>query len=135
MTPQRVADISEPIEQLYSDLTDELLINIARHLSKSTATWSALHEIETLEEMGQLTQENIEIINTYVAKMPEEIKKAMNESRLEALGEIENKLQQAADNGYLTKPVTDSTVDVVQALSNQAAEQLNLVNQTMLNTS
>jgi hypothetical protein len=135
MTPQKVADISEPIEQLYSDLTDELLINIARHLSKSTATWSALHEIETLEEMGQLTQENIEIINTYVAKMPEEIKKAMNESRLEALGEIEKKLQQAADNGYLTKPVTDSTVDVVQALSNQAAEQLNLVNQTMLNTS
>jgi hypothetical protein len=135
MTPQKVADISEPIEQLYSDLTDELLINIARHLSKSTATWSALHEIETLEEMGQLTQENIEIINTYVAKMPEEIKKAMNESRLEALGEIENKLQQAADNGYLTKPVTDSTVDVVQALSSQAAEQLNLVNQTMLNTS
>lgn len=135
MTPQKVADISEPIEQLYSDLTDELLINIARHLSKSTATWSALHEIETLEEMGQLTQENIEIINTYVAKMPEEIKKAMNESRLEALGEIENKLQQAADNGYLTKPVTDSTVDVVQALSNQAAEQLNLINQTMLNTS
>lgn len=135
MTPQKVADISEPIEQLYSDLTDELLINIARHLSKSTATWSALHEIETLEEMGQLTQENIEIINTYVAKMPEEIKKAMNESRLEALGEIENKLQRAADNGYLTKPVTDSTVDVVQALSNQAAEQLNLVNQTMLNTS
>lgn len=135
MTPQKVADISEPIEQLYSDLTDELLINIARHLSKSTATWSALHEIETLEEMGQLTQENIEIINTYVTKMPEEIKKAMNESRLEALGEIENKLQQAADNGYLTKPVTDSTVDVVQALSNQAAEQLNLVNQTMLNTS
>ena len=135
MTPKKVADISEPIEQLYSDLTDELLINIARHLSKSTATWSALHEIETLEEMGQLTQENIEIINTYVAKMPEEIKKAMNESRLEALEEIEKKLQQAADNGYLTKPVTDSTVDVVQALSSQAAEQLNLVNQTMLNTS
>lgn len=63
MTPQRIADISEPIEQLYSDLTDELLINIAKHLSKSTATWSALHEIETLQEMGQLTEENIKIIN------------------------------------------------------------------------
>ena len=135
MTPQRVADISEPIEQLYSDLTDELLINIAKHLSRSTATWSALHEIETLEEMGQLTQENIEIINTYVAKMPQEIKDAMNESRLEALGEIEKKLADAAANGYLTTPVSDSTVDVVQALSSQAAEQLNLVNQTMLNSS
>ena len=135
MTPQRIADISEPIEQLYSDLTDELLINIAKHLSRSTATWSALHEIETLEEMGQLTQENIEIINTYVAKMPQEIKDAMNESRKEALGEIEQKLADAAAKGYLTTPVSDSTVDVVQAFSNQAAEQLNLVNQTMLNTS
>ena len=135
MTPQRIADISEPIEQLYSDLTDELLINIAKHLSRSTATWSALHEIETLEEMGQLTQENIEIINTYVAKMPQEIKDAMNESRKEALGEIESKLADAAAKGYLTTPVSDSTVDVVQAFSNQAAEQLNLVNQTMLNTS
>ena len=135
MTPQRVADISEPIEQLYSDLTDELLINIAKHLSRSTATWSALHEIETLEEMGQLTKENIEIINTYVAKMPQEIKDAMNESRLEALGEIEQKLADAAVKGYITTPVSDSTVDTVQNFSKQAAEQLNLVNQTMLNTS
>lgn len=135
MTPQEVAAISEPIEQLYSDLTDELLINIARHLSRSTATWSALHEIETLEEMGQLTQENIEIINTYVALMPQEIKDAMNESRKEALAEIEQKLADAAANGYLTPPASDNTVDVVKAYAAQAAEQLNLVNQTMLNTS
>lgn len=135
MTPKRIADISEPIEQLYSDLTDELLINIAKHLSKSTATWSALHEIETLEEMGQLTQENIEIINTYVARMPQEIKDAMNESRLEALGEIEQKLADAAKDGYITTPVSDSTVDVMQGFSAQAATQLNLVNQTMLNSS
>jgi len=135
MTPQRIADISEPIEQLYSDLTDELLINIAKHLSKSTATWSALHEIETLQEMGQLTEENIKIINRYVKKMPKEIKDAMNESRLEALGEIEQKLADAAAQGYLTTPVTDGTVEVTQALSNQAANQLNIVNQTMLNSS
>lgn len=135
MTPQRIADISEPIEQLYSDLTDELLINIAKHLSKSTATWSALHEIETLQEMGQLTEENIKIINDYVKRMPQEIKDAMNESRLEALGEIEKKLADAAAQGYLTAPVTDGTVEVTQALSNQAANQLNIVNQTMLNSS
>ena len=135
MTPQRIADISEPIEQLYGDLTDELLINIAKHLSKATATWSALHEIETLQEMGQLTEENIKIINDYVKRMPQEIKAAMNESRLEALGEIEQKLADAAAQGYLTAPVTDGTVEVTQALSNQAANQLNIVNQTMLNSS
>ena len=135
MTPQRIADISEPIEQLYADMTDELLLNIAKHLSRSTSTWTALHEIETLADMGQLTEENIKIINSYVKRMPQEIKGAMNESRLEALGEIENLLQEAADKGYLTQPVTDSTVNVVQSLSEQAAQQLNLVNQTMLNSS
>ena len=135
MTPQRIADISEPIEQLYADMTDELLLNIAKHLSRSTSTWTALHEIETLADMGQLTEENIKIINDYVKRMPQEIKDAMNESRLEALGEIEKKLADAAADGYLTQPVTDSTVNVVQSLSEQAAQQLNLVNQTMLNSS
>lgn len=135
MTPQRIADISEPIEQLYADMTDELMLNIAKHLKRSTSTWTALHEIETLAEMGQLTEENIKIINSYVKRMPKEIKDAMNESRLEALGEIEQMLNEAAEKGYLTKPVSDSTVNVVNALSEQAAQQLNLVNQTMLNSS
>lgn len=135
MTPQRIADISDPIEQLYSDMTDELLLNIAKHLNSSTWTWTALHEIETLEQMGQLTEENTKIINKYVRKIPQAVKDAMNDSRLEALSEIEEKLAQAALNGYLVAPVTDSTVSVMEAFSQQALSQLNLVNQTMLNSS
>lgn len=135
MTPQRVAEISDEIEQLYSDMTDELLLNIAKHLNSSTWTWTALHEIETLEQMGQLTEENTKIINAYVQKIPQAVKDAMNDSRLEALSEVEGKLAQAALNGYLVAPVTDSTVEVTKAFSAQALSQLNLVNQTMLNSS
>lgn len=135
MTPQRVADISEPIEQIYSDMTDELLLNIAKHLSSSTWTWTALHEIETLENMGQLTEENIRIINSYVQKLPQAVKDAMNDSRLQALSEIEEKLAQASLSGHLAKPVTDGTIEVSKAFSQQAISQLNLVNQTMLNSS
>lgn len=135
MTPQRVADISEPIEQIYSDMTDELLLNIAKHLNSATWTWTALREIETLEQMGQLTEENVKIINKYVQTIPQVVKDAMNDSRLEALSEIEDKLASAALSGYLVKPVTDGTVDVVKAFSQQAIDQLNLVNQTMLNSS
>lgn len=135
MTPERIAEISEPIEKIYSDMTDELLLNIAKHLNSSTWTWTALHEIETLEQMGMLTDENIKIINKYVQKIPQAVKDAMNDSRLEALAEIEDKLAQAAEDGYLTKPVTDGTVEVTKALSAQAIDQLNLVNQTMLNSS
>lgn len=135
MTPQRVADISYPIEQIYEDMTDELLLNIAKHLSSPTTTWTALREIELMEHMGQLTKENTKIINGYVRKMPQAVLDAMNDSRQEALSEIEDKLTQAALNGYLVAPVTDSTVDVVSAFSKQAASQLNLVNQTMLQSS
>lgn len=135
MTPKRVADISEPIEQIYSDMTDELLLNIARHLNSSTWTWTALGEIETLETMGQLTEENVRIINGYVKRIPQAVKDAMNDSRLEALSEIEDKLESAALNGYLTPPVTDGTVEVAEAFSAQAVSQLNLVNQTMLDSS
>lgn len=135
MTPKDIENISYPIEQIYERMTDELLLNIAKHLNSPTSTWTALREIERLGTMGQLTEENIRIINKYVQMIPETVKKAMNDSRLLALSEIEEKLEKAALNGYLTAPVTDSTVDVTKALSDQALSQLNLVNQTMLSSS
>ena len=135
MTPKEIEEISYPIEHIYERMTDELLLNIAKHLNSPTWTWTALHEIETLGRMGQLTEENIKIINKYVQMIPEAVKKAMDDSRLIALQEIEEKLQKGAANGYLTEPVTDSTVAVTKAFSEQALSQLNLVNQTMLDTS
>lgn len=135
MTPNKIAEISEPIEVIYEKMVDELLLNIAKHLSDPNNTWTALHEVETLGNMGALTRENIEIINRYVKMMPEAVKSALNESRLVALGEIEEKLQKAAENGYLTQPVTDGTVEVTKAFAQQAVDQLNLVNQTVLNSS
>lgn len=135
MTPKEIEEISYPIEKIYEKITDELLLNIAKHLKSATWTWTALREIETLGTMGQLTEENIRIINKYVGEIPDAVKDAMNESRLMALSEIEEKLKRAAENGYLVQPVTDSTVDITKAFSEQALSQLNLVNQTMLDTS
>lgn len=135
MTPHEIENISYPIEQIYERMTDELLLNIAKHLNSPTWTWTALHEIETLGTMGQLTEENIKIINKYVQMIPEDVKKAMNDSRLIALQEIEEKLKKAAANGFLVEPVTDSTVEITKAFSDQALSQLNLVNQTMLDSS
>lgn len=135
MTPKEIENIGYPIEQIYERMTDELLLNIAKHLNDPNWTWTALREIETLGTMGQLTEENIKIINKYVKMIPEAVKKAMNDSRLMALQEIEEKLQKAAANGYLVEPVTDSTVEITKAFSDQALSQLNLVNQTMLETS
>lgn len=135
MTPKEIEQISYPVEQIYERMTDELLLNIAKHLNSPTWTWTALREVERLGTMGQLTEENIKIINKYVQMIPETVKSVMDDSRKVALQEIEEKLANAAANGFLTEPVTDSTVDVTKALSDQALSQLNLVNQTMLDSS
>lgn len=135
MTPERIAQIGEIVEDIYKDMTDELLLNISRHLKRSTSTWTALREVESLERAGQLTRENARIINRYVKGMPKAVREALNESRKEALAEIEGKLKEAAAKGYIPKPVTDSTTESLKQIQLQLAERYNKVNSTMLRSS
>ena len=133
--PAEVIEIGDIIGDVYVDITDELLVNIAKHLKTATNTWTALREIETLERAGQLTKENAAIINRYVASMPKKVRQAMNESRQLALKQIEAKLEEAAKKGYIAKPISDSTLEALKAYELQAGDALNLVNQTMLQSS
>lgn len=123
MTPQQIAAISAPIESVYAQIVDDLLINIGKHLT--SGTWTARWEVEKLSEMGQLTKENAAIINKYVKSIPKEVYNALSESRKEALAQIETALANAP------MPLSDSTLQVVQDLSAQAIDQFNLVNTTM----
>ena len=63
LTPEEILRISEPVEQIYSNVVDALLINLAKHLkggqSLSTEQW----EIQKLSELGKLSEESIEIIS------------------------------------------------------------------------
>lgn len=135
LTPQRIQDLSDPIESIYIAMTNELLVNIGRHITKPTWTHTAAWEIQKLSELGQLTKENAAIINRWIKSMPQEIRDTMEQTRREALESIEKQMEQAARDGYLTPPERDSTVQVLQELSQQAADQLNLVNTTMLQSS
>ena len=135
LTPQRIQDLADPIESIYISMTNELLVNIGRHITKPTWTHTAAWEIQKLSELGQLTKENAAIINRWIKSMPQEIRDTMEQTRREALESIEKQMEQAARDGYLTPPERDSTVQVLQELSQQAADQLNLVNTTMLQSS
>lgn len=135
LTPQRIQDLSDPIESIYISMTNELLVNIGRHITSPTWTHTAAWEIQKLSELGQLTKENAAIINRWIKSMPQEIRDTMEQTRREALESIEKQMEQAARDGYLTPPERDSTVQVLQELSQQAADQLNLVNTTMLQSS
>ena len=123
MTPQQIAALSAPVEKVYAQIVDDLLINIGKHLT--SGTWTARWETEKLSEMGQLTKENAAIINKYIKDVPKEVYAALSESRKEAITQIETVLANAP------MPLSDSTLQVVQDFSAQAVDHLNLVNTTM----
>ena len=135
LTPAKIQAISDPIEEVYIHIVDELLVNIGKHLTSPTWTHTAAWEIQKLSEMGQLTQENAEIINKWIKQLPKEVRDAMEETRRLALEKIEKDMEKAVRLGKLPEPLADSTVNVLNEYSQQAIDQLNLVNTVMLQSS
>lgn len=62
LTPENILRLSEPIEQVYSNIVDALLINIAKHFNTGKALSTQEWEIKKLAELGQLNKESLEII-------------------------------------------------------------------------
>lgn len=135
LTPAKVQALADPIESVYIHIVDELLVNIGKHITSPTWTHTASWEIQKLSEMGQLTAENAAIINKWIKQIPPEMRATMEATRAAALDRIEQQLEQAAKAGYVTPPVRDSTIGVLRDMSEQAADKLNLVNTTMLQSS
>lgn len=135
LTPQKIQDLADPIESIYIAMTNELLVNIGKHITSPTWTHTASWEIQKLSELGQLTAENAAIINKWIKAIPQEIRDTMEETRREALENIEKQLEKAAKAGYVTPPMRDSTARVLEEYAQQAADKMNLVNTTMLQSS
>ena len=124
LTPAKIQAISDPIEEVYIHIVDELRVNNVKHLTSQTCTHTAAWEIQKLSEMGQLTQENAEIINKWIKQLPKEVRDAMEETRRLALEKIEKGMEKAVRLGKLPEPLADSTVNVLNEYSQQAIDQL-----------
>ncbi len=135
LTPQKIQDLADPIESIYINMVEELLRNIGRHVTKPNWTHTAVWEVQKLSELGQLTQENAAIINKWIKSMPAELRETMEATRAAALDKLEKELERAAQAGHISPAITDSTVEVLQNYLEQAADRLNLVNTTMLQSS
>ena len=135
ITPQEIQELAEPIESIYAAIVDELMINIGRHVRAPTWTHTAAWEVQKLSELGQLTRENAAIINKWIKSMPREIRDTMEATRAAALDKLERDMERAMEAGYVTPPISDSVVQVLEDYAAQAAERYNLVNTNMLNSS
>lgn len=135
LTPKRIQELAEPIEQIYTEIVNRLLVNIGKHITSPTWTHTAKWEIQKLSELGQLTRENAAIINREIKKLPQTMRITMEATRRAALEQIEHDLDMAASEGHIAPPETDSTVLALRDYLAQATDKLNMVNTTMLESS
>ena len=135
ITPTQIQALADPIEEIYIHMVDELLVNIGRHVTSPTWTHTATWEVQKLSELGQLTQENAEIINRWIKKIPESVRATMEATRAAALNTLEKQMEKAVAGGYLTPPAADSTAQILKDYAAQAVDRMNMVNTTMLQSS
>ena len=127
--------LSDPVEAAYLDCIDRLIVNIAKHLGTGKAFRTAGWETRKLAELGQLTQENARIINEETRRVPEEIRKALDEASKIALADIERAIREAIAKGAIEEAPADSVQNLLRDLSGQAVDDANLVNTVMLQSS
>ena len=138
ITPQQILMLSEPVEQIYSNVVDALLVNLAKHLKGGGALSTEQWELQKLSELGQLTQESIEIIANLTGLAPEEIENAIENAALWATEDVEQALQEGVKKGAVTAPpsqgvlASESVMQALRALEAQAVDKTNLVNTNML---
>lgn len=138
LTPEAILKLSEPIEQVYSNVVDALLINIAKHFNTGKALSTQEWEIKKLSELGQLNKESIEIIANLTGQAPEMVKVALESVVVNATKDVEPELKKAVSKGAIQPAAADNVLaseSIKQALTSydlQAANKLNLVNTTML---
>ena len=138
LTPEEIINLSDPIVQVYNDVVDSLLINIAKHFNTGKGLSTQEWEIKKLSELGQLNKESVEIIANLTGQSPEMVKIALENVVTSATRDVEPELKKAVKKGAIKAAATDNVIaseSIKQALTSydlQAVDKLNLVNTTML---
>ena len=77
LTPEDILKLSEPIEKVYSDTVDALLVNMAKHFNSGYSLSTQEWEIHKLAELGQLNRESLQIIASLTGQNPELVQTAL----------------------------------------------------------
>lgn len=137
ITLEEIAAIAEPISDIYASISDDLMINIAKHFNSGKYLNDQEWAFKKLGELGTLNKESIKIIAKRTGQTPEMIEAALESAALKATEELEDDLKEAAKkkiiDGATDKVLTSERIkNALQAYAQQSKDKLNLVNTTML---
>lgn len=143
MNPRIFDEMSWRMGEVYGAVTDQLLINIARHFKliqegeKAPAgAWQYM--IERLAEMGQVTRESEQIIITMLGGADKALRELLEFSVNEGLKDASKPLRDAAKKGmtlgqgFLPPELSPNQTRAFGTFYRQSADKLNLVNTIML---
>lgn len=140
MNPEFLDDMSWSMAEVYGAITDQILINLARHFPffvADTVPVSAFaYQAQMLAEMGQVNRETVKIIKNNLLVADEALNSVLEQSIVDAVRTAEPELWKAAEKGIVlppTKPVVaPNQTRAFQLYYKQSAEKLNHVNTVML---
>jgi Phage minor capsid protein 2. len=143
MDPLNQQQLSTPIVEVYLAIEEQILINIAKRLSKHRSllteddilSW----QTEQLSLLGDLSKENIKTIAQHAGLTADEVKKMLREAGYGGAKLFEGEMHEAAQMGLLTSPVPVESSAVLEGIlltyQAQALDTFNLVNTTLLQQS
>ena len=140
MNPGFLDDMSWEMAEVYGAITDQILINLAKHFSffeadnapKSTFEYQA----RMLAQMGQVNRETTRIIRNNLADADLALQGVLEQAIIDAVKGSEPGLLKAVKSGILkpagTPVVAPNQMRAFTLYYQQAADKLNLVNTVML---
>lgn len=141
MNPRFIEEMSWRMGEVYSAVTDQILINLARHFKvmKSVPVGGAFqYQIEKLAEMGQVNRETEQIILSMLGDADDALQDILEASIRDGLKGVEKPLREASErgllmgNGFLPPEIAPRQMQAFRAFYQQSADKLNLVNTVVL---
>ena len=141
MHPAFLDNMSWEMAEVYGAITDQILINLARHfpfyVAGETVPKSAfVYQAQMLAQMGQVNAETIRIIRNGLSDADLALKGVLEQSVIDAVRTAEPELLNGVKRGVfnlpVSIPVSPNQMRAFQLYYQQAADKLNLVNTVML---
>lgn len=141
MDPRFIERMSWRMGEVYSAVTDQILINLARHFKvlKQVPVGGAFeYQVQKLAEMGQVNRETEQIILTMLGDADDALQELLEASIRDGLKNVEKPLREASERGllmgkgFLPPEVAPRQMQAFRYFYNQSADKLNLVNTVVL---
>jgi hypothetical protein len=140
MKKELFENLAQPLVNLYTELEKDMLVNMAARLAgkknllkEDPETW----KLAQLHQLGMLDKDNLNRIKTMLGVTSAELNQLLYDAGTEGLSQQEEDIKKAVKAGAKLRvppPINESPqiLKIMQAYGAQAANVLNLVNQTML---